>query len=945
MNTINSEGARDAMVAINGQGLITLFNPAAEAMFGLAADQMLGRPIDRLMPDALVERHGAACQAFLQRGESCGVIGSTVELPAVRSDGSQFPIELSLSAGERGTEQVVLAVIRDITERKLVEDQLRDSENRYRTLFESSTDAIMLLGEKGFLDCNRAALEMLGMSDVNELRCLHPVDLSPPYQPDGVDSATSANEKIAVAFRDGMNRFEWLHCRKHGADFPAEVWLTALQLGGRPVLQATVRDITERKRAEEQIARQGAVLGAINRVFREALICETEEAVAATCLAVAEELTGSKFGFIGELNEAGLFDTIAISDPGWAACRMPRSDAVQAITNMPIHGFDRATLRDGVTRIVNAPAAHPDRVGTPAGHPIITSFLGVALKHAERTIGMIGLANKEAGYEATDQQAIEALSGAFVEALMRKRAESSVRRNQERFRRIIDTVTTYVFTVRLENGQPVETVHCPACVTLTGYTPAEFGADPHRWIRVVHEEDRQLVTEQASRLLSGDSCLPVEHRIRRKDGAIHWVRSTLVPEYDGRDDLVSYEAVITDITERKQAEEELRDSENRYRTLFESSTDAIMLLGETGFFDCNPATLRIFGLSDVNEFCSVHPAELSPPHQPNGVDSFTAANEKIAAAFRNGWNQFEWVHRRKSDEDFPAEVWLTAFQLGGSQVLQATVRDITERKRVEETERRQKGLEDAVRAMEQVLGVVGHELRTPLAALRATSEFLLTEDAKEMDEWDMFLTTIHDETIRMAEMVNNMLDVARLNSGHAKWDWTRVSLTEACDESLNVVRPLVDHALIELDYQVQPADLSMNGDPDAIRRLLINFISNSAKHTRNGFIRVNIAEASKPNGRWIEIRIHDTGKGISDAVAKKLGRAFVLNSGLVGSDYVRGAGLGLAICGSIVAAHGGSISVASQPGQGSTFTILMRADLDEPVQKPGMLEIVRETAA
>ena len=115
---------------------------------------------------------------------------------------------------------------------------------------------------------------------------------------------------------------------------------------------------------------------------------------------------------------------------------------------------------------------------------------------------------------------------------------------------------------------------------------------------------------------------------------------------------------------RRLAEEDLHESETRYRTLFETSSDALMLFDrEKGFFDCNEETLKTFGLSGKDEFIAVHPSELSPPEQPNGEDSFTAANEKIAKAFEKGSNKFEWVHRRKNGQDFPAEVWLTAFPL------------------------------------------------------------------------------------------------------------------------------------------------------------------------------------------------------------------------------------------------------------------------------------------
>ncbi|MFO0794474.1 MAG: EAL domain-containing protein [Candidatus Brocadiaceae bacterium] len=138
----------------------------------------------------------------------------------------------------------------------------------------------------------------------------------------------------------------------------------------------------------------------------------------------------------------------------------------------------------------------------------------------------------------------------------------------------------------------------------------------------------------------------------------------------------------------EQAKAALLESEEKFRSIYEGSNDAIMLLTENGFFNCNKRTLEIFGLSCKDEFVSMHLSQLSPPLQPNGQDSRTAANEKIAMAFDQGSDRFDWMYRRKNGEDFPAEVLLSAFDYQGKKVLQATVRDITERKSMEDQLRR-----------------------------------------------------------------------------------------------------------------------------------------------------------------------------------------------------------------------------------------------------------------
>ena len=134
-------------------------------------------------------------------------------------------------------------------------------------------------------------------------------------------------------------------------------------------------------RTDEQIQRQIALLTAIIRVFRETPACETEEEVARVCLKVAEELTGSSYGFIGELNSEGRFDTTTLSEAGWEACKVPRDEAYTLLRSMPNRGINRLGLRENKPWIINDPVGHPDAVDKPAGHPDIPSFMGVPLRY------------------------------------------------------------------------------------------------------------------------------------------------------------------------------------------------------------------------------------------------------------------------------------------------------------------------------------------------------------------------------------------------------------------------------------------------------------------------------------------------------------------------------------------------------------------------------------
>jgi signal transduction histidine kinase/DNA-binding response OmpR family regulator len=203
---------------------------------------------------------------------------------------------------------------------------------------------------------------------------------------------------------------------------PIAVWSVAAGLN---------RTVVEKTRIESELDRQSRLLQACNEIYKRVLSSENEEQLGKTCLATAEWLTGSRFGYIGFLNAGGLQDIVAISNPGWDICAIPETQAVLSLKNMPIRGIDRSALADGFSRIINGQESiqsHPDHVAVPDGHPPLTSFLGVPLKSTGRTIGLIALANRDGGYSKSNQEDLEILSSALVDAFSRKRAELDIHR-------------------------------------------------------------------------------------------------------------------------------------------------------------------------------------------------------------------------------------------------------------------------------------------------------------------------------------------------------------------------------------------------------------------------------------------------------------------------------------------------------------------------------------
>lgn len=163
----------------------------------------------------------------------------------------------------------------------------------------------------------------------------------------------------------------------------------------------------------------------------------------------------------------------------------------------------------------------------------------------------------------------------------RQQIEAALQESEKRYKRLLEAVTDYIYSVKVEDGFAVVTSHGPGCVAVTGFTSQEYETDPHLWYRMIYEEDRDAVVHQTTRILSGEEVAPLEHRLIHKDGSIHWVRNTPVPRYNEQGLLVAYDGLITDITERKRMgaeRERLLAMEREQHLLAETLGDVFLTL-------------------------------------------------------------------------------------------------------------------------------------------------------------------------------------------------------------------------------------------------------------------------------------------------------------------------------------------------------------------------------
>jgi PAS domain S-box-containing protein len=287
----------------------------------------------------------------------------------------------------------------------------------------------------------------------------------------------------------------------------------------------------------------------------------------------------------------------------------------------------------------------------------------------------------------------------------RKKSEHELRKL---WRAVEQTPATVVITDVSGNIEYVN----PKFVEITGYTVAEaLGQNP----RVLKSGKHPQSFYQAmwETLLQGN-VWQGEIQNKRKNGELYWESACISPVRDGKGTITHFVAIKEDITERKRAEGAMRESELRYRLLFDESRDALMTLAPPSwkFTSGNPAALEMYGAKSAAQFTELGPLDVSPERQPDGSLSADRARESIEAAVRTGSHFFEWRHQRLDGTDFPATVLLTRIQVAGQTFLQATVRDITAQKQAEqalrESEARTRAITDSAQDAILMMDQAGH---------------------------------------------------------------------------------------------------------------------------------------------------------------------------------------------------------------------------------------------
>lgn len=850
--------------------------------------------------------------------------------------------------------------------------ELKESQERYKTLFDSSRDAIMTASpDRGFLSGNKATLEMFKCEDEEEFKSFDPSKLSPEYQPDGQLSSVKSQEMMRIALEKGSNSFEWVHKRIDGEEFFASVLLSRMQVRDDIFLQATVRDITDRKKAEEALseavqfnkeiissATQGIVV--IDRQFR--ILIWNKFLEMGSGLSASEVLNKNLFEVLPFLKNTGLLeralngefvttgDIPYVKKPegkGWmhcfcGPCRNTKGE-VTGIVVVVSEISERKDMEDNLraneerfrTLVANVPGVIyrclndsawtmkfiSNKVHEMCGYPAedfidnrIRSYASIILpedkdmvwKSIQDSISkkqpydisyrIINAEGKlmyihEKGQGVFSQEGnLLYLDGVMLDITAQYQSEEQIRKL---FAGVEYSPAIVVIT---DNKGNIEYVN-KKFVDVTGYSLEEAkGKNPR--ILKSGERKAEFYKQLWDTILSGKDWEGEFHN-KKKNGELYWEYARISPIKNDKGEITNFIAIKEDITGKKLTEEKLNKAYKTTNSIIENAPFGIYIVNNRGSVEyVNPAMLVIGG-STKEQFLSLNMFDF-PLFQAIGL------SDKIRECFASG-NSFRmdsieytsYFGKKKTFRNF----YGILLEEGEANKVLIVVEDITERKRLEKMK-------------DEFVNTVSHELRTPLSIMReGISQILEGMHGKVNPKQRHFLVVSLNGIDRITRIVNNLLDLSKIESGRIELKIEPVDFTEIVKSVGSVLKSVAEIKKLKIKYNFAQPKIEIPADKDRITEVFLNLINNAIKFTDKGYIQVNVVD----KGDCVESSIVDTGIGIAEEDAPKLFTKFE-QFGRPAVVIEKGIGLGLVICKGIVELHGGKIWVSSQLGKGTTIT-------------------------
>ena len=409
----------------------------------------------------------------------------------------------------------------------------------------------------------------------------------------------------------------------------------------------------------------------------------------------------------------------------------------------------------------------------------------------------------------------------------------------------------------------------------------------------------------------------------RKDGSRFWANVVITALRDSAGRLVGYAKVTRDLTERRLAEEALREREERFRLLVQGVRDyAIFMLDPTGHITTwNAGAQRIKGYT-TEEILGKH---FSIFYTTEDLDDGKPARE-LEIATRTGVYEEEGWRLRKDGTRFWANVVITALRRpdGSLAGFAKVTRDLTERRaaqeRAIEAARKAAASEEASRTKSQFLASMSHELRTPLNAIGGYADLLaMGVRGPVTEEQVVDLQRIRRSQQHLLGIINDILNFSRVEAGQVTYTCSAVPICSVLNGVGHMLEPQAISKGLKLELRECPADVVAWADKARVEQIVINLLSNAVKFTKEGSVRL---ECDRYDSERVSIAVTDTGLGIPPDDLEKIFEPFVQVGRSLTQSH-EGTGLGLAISRDLARAMGGDIVVTSQPDKGSQFRLIL----------------------
>ena len=804
---------------------------------------------------------------------------------------------------------------------------LKQSEERYRQLVEHTPTGIYEVDfdTMRFKSVNKEMCRILGYTE-EELLSLNPLEIL------GAESGKLFLDRVRRA-QSGETPYDYVEYKAKKKD-GTEIWgllNTRFKYEKNKIVGAYVvaHDITERKKTENRANLQNKILSGINRILGAALKADSLEMLGEICLSVAEEVTESQIGFIGDIGEDNILHELAISNPGWEACKtISDKGHRRSLSDFRIHGIYGRVLIDGKSLITNDLSNHPDRVGLPKGHPPLTSFLGSPLIYEDKVVGMIAVGNRTEGYTKDEQQMLESLAPVVVEAIKRRRADKSLHQSEEQALLRAQELETVLDVIPIA----VWISHDPECKVITGNQVAnkfyeaksgenvsagpasggEWNATRRFFRNGVELMPEDLPMQEAS--LKGVEVRDSELEVTQPSGGRITILGNAKPLKNGEGQVRGCVATFMDITDRKKSEEKLRaatEKINEYTTHLErmvrEKTQQLMISEERLRSFVDSAT-EGFTLYDQNlDLIETNYAILKRFPPGTRKDDLIGKNIKdIYPDIENSpWyeaykNVLETgkpynVERQRGVSVHSGLIFdASAFKVGEG--IGVISRDITKSQELEQR------LRDSERGefIDRISAMVAHDIRSPLnIAAQALATAKMTPEKAEH-----FYAMAERNVLRSIEMIEGLRENTRfLEPKIMNVDFKKL-VKSTIKESSHTKS-------IALDYKIGDGLDDVRLDPILMRRVLENLLANADDAiTEGGTVEMKTWREDEN----IILTVRDDGVGIPEEAVEKIFTPLF-------TTKIKGIGLGLSFCKRAVEAHGGSISFTSKKGEGTIFTV------------------------